>query len=312
MELSTDTAAEVLQQMHGELGDFDPDTRALVGLKVAGEDEVELVDLDVDEAGVLHPPADLAGIVLVTGDAIEVTETEDVTELRQLLCVLPDGHELGVFRLGDDPQLYVWDSDSDDPNVDELRPRDTAANIARRVFGLPAHISDVPITEFLARIELLHLAQVTLELFDGDGGPTVVTPAQVEADGRPGPFAALLAEHGPADDEAEAARRLAAELTWEHVRRLAAKGELVLGPYEFPPAQAAWLDARGFAQAFDETVMSGVEIVQALDTMGDDDLVDWAVGRLLERDWLSPSVALATGDLAAAEQAASGDPRYGA
>jgi hypothetical protein len=204
VELSIDTAAEVLQQMHGELGDFDPETRALVGLRVAGEDEVELVDLDMDESGVVHPPGDLAGIVLVTGDAIEVTETEDVTELRQLLCVLPDGHELGVFRLGDDEQLYVWDSSSDDPNVDELRPRDTAANIARRVFGLPAHITDVPITEFLARIELLHLAQVTLELFDADDGPTVVTPQAVEADGRPGPFAGLLSEPGYPADEAEA------------------------------------------------------------------------------------------------------------
>lgn len=310
-QLTVDGAAEVLQQMHAELGDFDPDDRALVAFRVVGEDEVELVDVDVEDNGILEVPDDVAGVVLVTGDTIELAGSGETTEIRQLLAVLVNGDEVGVFRLGEDDDLYVWKTTSDDPQVEDLRPRSIEANLARRALGHRSFIDDVPITEFFARLYLLHLAQLTLDLFDSEDGPDLVSPADLEGADAEGPFAVLLGDDAYPDDPTEAARQLAAELTWEDVRRLAARGDLHVGPYEFDAEHCDWLDARGFAQYFDETVMDADEMLGALETMGDEDLVGWALDRLLERDWYAPTVGIATNDLAAAAQAASNDPRYG-
>lgn len=310
-QLTADGAVEVLQQMHQELGDFDPEDRALVAFRVAGEDEVELVDVDIEDNGILDVPDDVAGVILVTGDVIELAGSGETTPIRQLLAVLVNGEEVGVFRLGADEDLYVWKTASEDPQVEDLRPRSMEANMARRALGHRSFIDDVPITEFFARLFLLHLAQLTLELFDAPEGPELVSPADLEQTDAEGPFAVLLADEAYPDDPTEAAQQLASELTWEDVRRLAARGDLVVGPYEFDAEHADWLDARGFAQYFDETVMDADAMIGALDTMGDEELVGWALDRLLERDWYAPSVGIATGDLAAAAQAASNDPRYG-
>lgn len=310
-QLTVDGTAEVLQQMHQELGDFDPDDRALVAFQVVGEDEVELVDVEVYDNGILEVPEEVAGVILVTGDTIELAGSGETTHIRQLLAVLVSGDEVGVFRLGDDDELYVWDTSSDDPQVAELRPRDMEANMARRALGHASYIDDVSITEFFARLYLLHLAQLTLELADAEGGPELVSSEDLAAADSTGPFAVLLADDAYPDDEVEAARQLAAELTWEDVRKLAARGDLVIGPYEFDADHCDWLDARGFAQYFDETVMDAGELLGALEGMGDEDLAGWAIGQLLERDWYSPTVGVATNDLAAAAQAASNDPRYG-
>lgn len=310
-QLTVDGAAEVLQQMHQELGDFEPDDRALVAFRVVGEDEVELLDVELHDNGVLEVDDDVAGVILVTGDIIELAGSGETTQIRQLLGVLASGEEVGVFRLGDDDELYVWNTASEDPNVADLRPREMEANMARLALGHRSFIEDVPITEFFARLYLLHLAQLTLELFDAPDGPELVTSSDLEDAGRSGPFAVLLGDDAYPDDEIEAARQLVSELTWEDVRRLAARGDLVIGPYDFDADHADWLDARGFAQYFDETVMDAGEMLGALGTMGDEDLVGWALGQLLERDWYAPTVGVATNDLAAAAQAASNDPRYG-
>lgn len=310
-QLTADGAVEVLQQMHVELGDFDPEDRALVGFRVVGEDEVELVDVEIEDNGILEVPDDVAGVILVTGDTIELAGSGETTPIRQLLAVLVNGEEVGVFRLGEEEDLYVWKTTSDDPQVEDLRPRSMEANMARRALGHRSFVDDVPITEFFARLYLLHLAQLTLELFDAPEGPELVSPSDVEHADAEGPFAVLLADDAYPDDPTEAARQLASELTWEDVRRLAARGDLTVGPYDFDAEHADWLDARGFAQYFDETVMDADEMLGALGTMGDEELVGWALDRLLERDWYSPTVGVATGDLAAAAQAASNDPRYG-
>lgn len=307
--LTTDTATDVLQQMHAELGDYDPDQRALVGLRATGEAEVSMIDLDLTDDGVLRVDDEVDAVVLVTGDDTELAEQDQATPIRQLLAVLRTGEEVGVFRLGDDPQLYSWSTDGDDGHAPELRPRSPEANLARRAFGLPSHVDDVHVTEFLGRLYLLHLAQLTLEHFDD--GTRLVTPADLESADADGPFAVLLSDDAFSDDELVASRELAEQLTWEHVRSLAARGDLHVGPYRFTPEQATFLDAPGFAQHFDTELMSAEELIGALDTMGDDELVGWALGRLLERDWLSPTIAIATGDLAAAAQLASTDPRYG-
>lgn len=306
--LTLESLTEVLQQMHADLGDFDPDQRALVGVRVVGEDEVEVVDLELDDHGVVHAEHDVAAILLVTGDTIELAETGEVTPIRQIVGVLRSGEEAGVFRLGDDDELYAWSTDRDDASAD-LRPRTVEANLARRALGVRSYVDDVHITEFLARLYLLHLAQVTLERFDAGEEP--VAAEDVDTSGEHGPFALLLSDDAYPDDEAEAARQLADELTWEHVRRLAVRGDLHVGPYAFDPEHADFLDARGFAQHFDTEVMPAEELLGALETMGDDDLVGWAVGQLLDRDWYAPTVAIAHGDLAAAAQLASTDPRYG-
>lgn len=318
MPLTTDTVADVLRQLHEQLGDFDPDVRALVGLRVTGPDEVAMADLEVQDNGVLSVADDIDAIVVVTGDTVEVVGDDDAdaeegsdTDIRQLLAVLRDGAEVGVFRLGDDPDLYVWDTTTGDPQVDDLRPRGMEANIARRAFGLPSVIRDVPITELFSRLYLLHLAQLTLERFDDPDTMGIVSPSDIADRAEQGPFAVLLSDDAYPDDETAAARQLVSELTWEDVRRLAARGDLTIGPYRFDPEHAQWLDARGFAQYFDETVMPAEELLGALDTMGDDDLVGWAIEQLLDRDWYAPTVGIATGDLAAAAQVASNDPRYG-
>ncbi len=309
--LTLDEAADVLRQLRDQLDDLDAETRAVIGLRIGDGNEVSLADVDISDAGILRVEDDVDGLIVVTGDTLGVAEEEHPQEVSQLVYLQPDGLEVGVFTVGDDPELYVWTTASDDdPNVEALRPRDRAANMARRALDLPSVVVDVPITELLARVWLLHVAQVTLELFDRDDSSGPVATADVAEAVEDGPFAGLL-DAVEGDDTTTASRTLANELTWEDVRHLAAKGDLTIGPYAFDPDHAEWLDARGFAQYFDEIVMPTRELLGSLRTMGDDDLVGWALDQLLDRDWYAPTVGIATGDIAAAQQAASNDPRYG-
>jgi len=307
-ELTPAAAAAALEELHRELGDYDPETRALVGLRVDDPDEVAVADIELTDEGVLRVGEDIAAVVLVAGDTSELPDAGAATTMRQAFAVLRSGEELGVFRFGDEEHLHTWSTASDEPGVEELRPRSAEANLARRAFGHLSHIDGVHITEFLGRLYLIHLAQLTLERFDVDQQP--VTAAALSTVAAQDPFADLLRRDDYPDDELEAARRLAEELTWEHVRALARRGELRIGSTTFRPGHADFLDARGFAQHVDDEILSADELLGALATMGDADLVGWAVERLLERDWYAPSIAIAQGDIAAAAQLASTDPRY--
>lgn len=288
--LTIETTTDVLVQLHGELGAFDPDTRAMVALRATGADTVDLEEVGFTGNGVLEVDDDIDALVVVTGEMIELIEADEIVPLRQLVAVLRGGEELGVFRIGeDDDSVYRWTTAEPDENVDTMRPRDVAANAARRAFGQPSYTPDIPITELLSRLWLLHIAQVTLEQFDANDTRPVRVEQVAAADTR-GPFASILDDPAYADDEVAASRELAADIDWEDVRQLAVRGEFEIGPYVFDPEHADWLDAAGFAQYFDRTVMSTEEILASLDVMGDSDLVAWAIDELVRRDWRAPSI----------------------
>ncbi len=289
MALTTDTAIDVLAQLHGQLGDFDTDTRALVAVSATDADTVDLTDVELAASGILEVTDDVEGLIVVTGEEIELTDSGDLAPLRQLVAVLRSGDEVGVFRVGEDATLYRWSTTEPDANVTSMRPRDVAANSARRALGLPSHTGTIPVTELLSRLWLLHIAQVTLERFDANDALPVDVEEVAASDTR-GPFAAILDDPAYADDEVDAARELAEQLTWEDVRQLAVRGEFEIGPYRFDPEHADWLDADGFAQYFDSTVMTAEEILASLDVMSGSDLVAWAIEELVRRDWHAPSL----------------------
>lgn len=296
MALTPETAADVLAQLHGQLGAYDLDTRALVGLRQDEDGTVHLEDVEIADTGVLEVPAETDAVVLVTGESIDLEDADEPAALRQLVAILRDGPEVGVFRIGDDADdssAYVWTTESPDDNVRAMRPRDAASNTARRAMGQPSHTPDLPVTELLSRLWLLHIAQQTLEQFDRNQTELVTVDQLADAD-LAGPFAPILNDPNYPDDEIAAAKQLAADITWEDVRQLAVRGQFDVGPYEFVPEHADWLDADGFAQHFDQTVMPAREILASLDVMAEPAVTDWAVAQLDARDWLSPSVAAAT------------------
>lgn len=295
MALTTDTATDVLVQLHGQLGDFDPDTRALVALTAAEDDRVDLTDVDLADNGVLTVPEDVDGLIVVTGEMLELSDSGEIVPLRQLVAILRDGEEVGVFRVGEDDAIYRWSTTEPDDNVAAMRPTDVAANSARRALGLPSQTGAIPVTELLSRLWLLHIAQVTLELFDAGNAEPVDVEAVAAADTR-GPFKAILDDPAYSDDEVEAARELAEQISWEDVRQLAVRGEFQIGPYAFDPEHADWLDAEGFAQYFDRTVMTSEEILASLDVMSGSDLVAWAIDELIRREWQAPSVEQVAAD----------------
>lgn len=292
MAIGLDTTTDVLAQLHTQLGDYDPDTRAVVALRTSDSDSVELADVELADNGVLELGRDVDGLVVVSGETVELTDSVETAPLRQLVAILPDGEEVGVFRIGEDGRLYRWSTAEPDENLQSMRPRDATANTARRALGLPSHTEEIPITELLARLWLLHLAQITLEAFDANDARPVGPGAVTSTDTR-GPFATILDDPGYPDDETAASRRLAEDITWEDVRQLAVRGEFEIGPYTFDPEHADWLDAAGFAQHFDRTVMATDEILASLEVMSGTELVDWAVDELARRSWRPPSLTAA-------------------
>lgn len=296
--IDLDVVADVLREMHVQLGGFDPAKRAVVAFEILNDDEANIEDVDIAESGIIEAPEQADGLVVLTGDAVELEQTGDVQSVHQLLAVLRDGREVGVFTIGDDEALYVWTSDSTDPNVEALRPRDRAANSARRALGQASYLGDteIPIADILGRLWLLHIAQAALPLFDERDDAEPVAVEEILDDALDGPFRGLM--HGPEypDDPVEAARVWGEQVDWEALRSLAADGGLDVGPYTFNAQHAAWLDAAGFAQHLDQTIMTAPEILASLEHMGGPAMVEFALGELKRRGWLSTGIKAAAED----------------
>lgn len=281
--LDVATAQDVLRQLDAGLADVDPDARAIVGVTLVGEGQVELSDVELGDNGVLVVPDGTAGLVVVTNESVSATGDDEVVPVRQLVCVLRDGTEVGLAHVGDDPTPRLWRIG--EASAEPLRPRDLATNTARRALGLPSLTTDIPIEDLLSRLWLLQVVQVGLELFDQPEGPVDVSPEELALALAHDPMATLRPDEACADD------RLATEIAWEDVRRAAVAGTLELGPYRVDAEHAAWLDADGFAQYVDQTVLSTDEMLGTLHVIGDDDLLGWAIGQLAERDWYTPDAA---------------------
>jgi hypothetical protein len=272
--VSPEQALEVLAHLASELGDVAGDTRAIAGLRVAGDDHVEVVDVTLHDNGVLEVSDDVGGLVVVTAE--ELADDDEVVVVRQLLCVLPDGTEVGTSRVtgpdGDQP-TPVWRTDQDpDDAAADLRPRDLASNTARRAFGLPSMVANLPpVTEVLARGWLLTVATEALQRFDTPDGPREVEPdelAEVAVDALP----AACDPDGPPP-------------TWATLHAAAIEGHLEVGTFRVDRAHARWLDPDGLAQVLDQTLPPVGELLASLDVLGDDDLVTWAIEWLAAREW---------------------------
>jgi hypothetical protein len=265
-------AIEVLTQLDRELGDVDPDTRAIVGLKPGAPGSVSLVDISLRDNGILDVDAGVAGLVVVTAEQVSNGDDE-VVGLTQLLCVLRDGTEIGLYRVAGDDAPRVWRSDGDpdvdlDDTSDELRPRDVASNTARRAFGLPSLVEPVAVADIAARIWLLAIASAALQAFDAAGGPTAVSPEDLGTVAELSPLTVAGAEDGDLP-------------TWDDLHGAAVGGELDLGGHLTVDAEhAAWLDRDAFAQVLDQTLPSTEELLGSLGVTGDDDLLAWVIDRL--------------------------------
>lgn len=280
-QLDGPRALEVLTQLDGQLGVIDPDTRALVALTVAAGDTVALTDVELRDDGILTPPPDVAGMVVVTSEDVRLDDgpgDDDgtVTLLRHLTAVLPDGTEVGVVRIGDDPTPRTWATGE---GAEAMRPRDVAANTARRALDLPSLADVPPIEDLLARAWLVRVASAGLERFDSPDGPREVAPAE-------------LADLTDVDPLGECCRRAAGDgwdpttpPTWEDVREAAIAGQLQVGTLTVDAAHAAWLDVDGFAQVVDRTLPSTEELLGTVRIVGEDPLVGWAIDHITARGW---------------------------
>lgn len=290
--LDPQVAIETLVQLDHELGDIDPDARAIVGLRPGVPGTVALVDVTLRDNGILEVADDVAGLVVVTaenvssddtgdglsgGDSIDLhvaTDASDVpaddvevVALPQLVCILRDGTEIGLYRVASDDQPRIWRTDAE-PDEGDLRPRDVASNTARRALGLASLVEPVPIEGIMTRTWLLAVASSALRAFDTTGGPREVGPEDLEVS-EFSPLRSLVAD----DDD-----RLP---TWGEVHRAAVGGELDLGSHlTVDPVHAAWLDCDAFAQVLDRTLPSIDELLGTLRVTGDDDLLAWVIGHL--------------------------------
>lgn len=272
--VSPEQALDVLAHLASELGDVATDTRAIAGLRVADDDHVEVVDVTLHDNGVLEAGDDVGGLVVVTAE--ELGDDDEVVVVRQLLCVLPDGTEVGTSRVsgpdGDQP-APVWRTDRDPEDAaDDLRPRDLASNTARRAFGLPSLVANLPpVTEVLARGWLLTVATEALQRFDAPDGPREVEPDELAEVAR----AALPTACDPDGPTP----------TWASLHAAAVAGDLEVGTFRVDRTHARWLDPVGLAQVLDQTLPPVGELLASLDVLGDGDLVAWAIGWLAARDW---------------------------
>lgn len=298
-QLDPDTALEVIAQLDDELREVDPDTRAIVGLQPAEHGTVMLVDVSLLSNGILVAPDEVAGLVVVTSE--EVARGEEVMGLHQLLCILRDGTEVGVYRTLDGQERHTWRTDTDpDDAADDLRPRDLASNTARRAFGLPSLATPVPITDLLARAWLLMVAGEALRRFDDEDGPREVGPEELSEVAAQPPIGGLdvgravaprgaLGLTGTNDNNGTVDDVLAHAPSWEQVHDAAVAGRLELGPFSVDEDHAAWLDPAGFAQVLDQTLPDIEHLLSTLNALGDDDLLSWAIGWLAAREWYLPA-----------------------
>jgi hypothetical protein len=272
--ITPEQALDVLAQLTRELADVGTETRAIVGLRVTGDDHVELVDVDLLPNGILEVGPDVAGLVVVTAE--ELADDEEIVSVQQLVCVLPDGTEVGTSRAaGPDGQeaVPVWRTDREPEDAaDALRPRDPASNTARRAFGLPSLVADLPPeTEVCARAWLLTVATEALQRFDAADGPHEVEPRELaEVAARALPDA--LDPDGPAP-------------AWESLHAAAVDGHLEVGPFSVDREHARWLDPLGLAQVLDRTLPPIEELLGTLQVVGDDDLLGWAIDWLAAHEW---------------------------
>jgi hypothetical protein len=287
--LDPTTALDVLEQLRAQLGEVDPEVRAIVALRSTGPGSVELVDVTLHDNRVLEPPPDAAGLVVVTGEQVAAAQDgaapdgaapdggDDVVALQQLVCVLPDGEEVGISIAEEDPDPRRW-STADDPDgvAASLRPRDVASNSARRAFGLPSVVDLPEMTDLLARAWLLAVASEAMRRFDGPDGVLEVTADDLED----------VAARPPLGELPTRGDQLP---TWEQVHGAAVAGRLGLGTFTVDVDHAAWLDAPGFAQLLDVTLPSTEDLLGSLQVVGDDDLLGWAIGWLAARGWFQPA-----------------------
>lgn len=275
-ELTDEFLTGALLRLHDELGSTDIEQRALVGLRATGENEASLVDLDVADNGVVSlPEGGVDALLLVTGEVVETEGGEQAA--RQVVAILPDGQEIGIVRFGQDEDRYVWRAPDDEA---PLRPADLSSNLARRALGLPSVADVPPVTELLARLWLLAVSQAALDVWDREGRE--VEPDDV-TDELEDPFVGMTDDS--TEDPVDRHRQLGGELTWERLRTMAVRGDLVVGPYSVDQEQAEWLDAEGFGQVLDDTVMEIPEILGALDIVGSEELLRWALEQLDARGW---------------------------
>lgn len=270
------TALEVLVQLDRELGAIDPDTRAIVGLRRAEGDTVELVDVEMRDNGILEVPDDAGGLVVVTAE--QVSSGDEIVGLTQLVGILRNGTEVGIYRVADGEDLRTWRTDEDpDDAAEDLRPREMASNAARRAFGLPSVVEPIQVTDLAARTWLLDVATAALSRFDSDDGPTEVSPHELSQFVDRPPFDGIDAvEDGELPD-------------WHQIHQAAIAGKLELGGHlTVDTEHAAWLDRDGFAQVVDRTLPTTEELLGSLRVTGDDDLLAWAIGFLAARAWYQP------------------------
>ena len=267
---------DVLAQLDRELGHISETTRAIVGLRAEPDGTVALIDVDLRDDGVLVPPDDADGLVVVTTE--EVAHGEDVVPLQQLVAVLTDGTELGVYRVADGDELRSWRTDGDpDDEAPALRPRDLASNTARRAFGLPSLVEGpMTVSELVARAWLVAVAGEALQRFDAPEGPRDVEVEELlEVAARP------LLGGLVSDPDAPLP-------SWDVVHAAAIAGELELGPFTVEPEHARWLDPHGLAQVLDRVLPPVEEMLGSIRIAGSDDAMAWAINELLRRDWYRP------------------------
>lgn len=267
-------ALEVLLQLEPQLRGIGPDRRAIVGLRGVADDHVELIDVDLGHDGVLHPGG-ADGLVVVTSE--EVGDDEEVLCLTQLVCILPDGTEVGISRPEEADEARIWRTDRDASDAaDDLRPRDVAANTARRAYGLPSVVADqLRVPELVGRVWLTAVAGEALRRFDRPGGPGDVDVEELRAVAAAPLLGGLVTADG----------RLP---TWEQIHAHAIAGRLELGPFPVEPAHASWLDEPGFAQVLDTTLPLAEDLLDQLRVTAGDQGMAWALSVLLDRGWHGP------------------------
>ena len=264
-------ALDVLLQLEPQLRGVGTDRRAIVGLRAVADDHVELIDVELGDDGVLDPGG-AHGLVVVTTE--EVGDDEDVLCLTQLVCILPNGTEVGISRADEAEEARVWRTDRDATDAaDDLRPRDVAANTARRAYGLPSAVAEqLSVPELLGRVWLTAVAGEALRRFDGPAGPQDVDVEELRA------IAAAPLLGGLATG-------VAPMPIWQQIHTHAMAGRLELGPFTVEPTHAAWLDEAGFAQVLDTTLPLAEDLLEQLRVTTGDQGMAWALSVLLDRGW---------------------------
>ncbi len=269
--LTPDRALDVIRQLEPQLHGVAEGQRAIVGLRAVAEDHVELIDVDLADDGTLDP-AGADALVVVTNE--DVGDGDDVVSVTQLVCVLPGGTEVGISRAEGADQARSWRTDRDASDAaDELRPRDVAANTARRAFGLPSAIGERPsVAGIVGRAWLVAVAGEALRRFDGPEGVRDVEVQELSSVAHSTLLGGLVGED----------RALP---SWEQLHAHAAAGRLELGPFTVRPSHAAWLDVDGLAQVLDTTLPAAEDLLEQLRLTTDDSGMAWAMAWLLDRGW---------------------------